>query len=200
MNPTVLIGLVVALVLTGCGSTSSSRFYTLNALPQDPAVAPSDVAVLVGPVTVADYLARPQMVRRSGPQELEFDEYHRWAEPLDRLLARVLTQDLAALLGSGYVMQFPWKGQRPFDHRVEVLLTRFEEDSQGRAVVELRWTLVHEDAPAEARTLLYRTESEAGARTQPAGLAAALDESFAAFARELADTIRNARPAPQATP
>ena len=131
MNPTTttrrLLLCAAVAALGACGSTPAAHFYALNPSAAQSTTGAREVALLVGPISVAQYLDRPQLARRVSAQELVFDEFHRWAEPIDQGLSRTLALDLAALLGSTQVLQFPARGQRPFEFRLEVLVTRFEQ-------------------------------------------------------------------------
>ena len=67
--------------MAGCGSTPPSHFYTLSATAK-PAALSSSVSVSVGPVAVPAVVDRPEIVVRTGPNEVWLDEFNRWASPL----------------------------------------------------------------------------------------------------------------------
>lgn len=157
-----------------CGTTSASRFFALTALEPEGtggAVAPG----VLDPVQVADYLRRPQMLRRRSAVELEIDEYSRWAEPLDLALTRVLEQDLGVLLG-----------ERAAGARLSCSVTRFEQDEEGRAVLEARYTLRPADAARLPRARTWIARAPLSRRGDAAALAQALDGLVHDFARALA--------------
>ena len=71
--------LVAALVATGClGGTAPTRFYVLA--PVDgPVVADARAMTLgVGPVTLASYLDRPQIVTRPATDKIDLGEFDQW--------------------------------------------------------------------------------------------------------------------------
>ena len=84
------------LLLAACGTSEPSRLYTLSALPdrsEGAAVARAATpAVGVGPVTLPQYLDRPQIVERTGPNRLEIAEFDRWAGDLKKNLEQVLAR------------------------------------------------------------------------------------------------------------
>lgn len=170
--PAALLALCAA-----CGTTSPSRFFALSALESDG--TGGNAAVVVDPVQVADYLKRPQLVRRQSAVELEVDEYSRWAEPLDLALTRVLDQDLRVLLGAG----------AGGVTRVACSVTRFEEDVDGSAVLEASYTLRSVDGPQDPRAQAWIARAPLAERGDPAALAAALDGLVHDFARALAAAI-----------
>ena len=50
---------------------------------------------------------RPQIVVRTGPNEVWLDEFNRWASPLEDNLGRVIAENLVAMLGTPHVTVFP---------------------------------------------------------------------------------------------
>ena len=65
----------------------------------DPGTAAAQGPVIgVGPITVPKYLDRPQIVTRSGRNQLALGEFDRWAEPLQDNVLRVLAENLAFLI------------------------------------------------------------------------------------------------------
>jgi uncharacterized lipoprotein YmbA len=143
--------LVMAMVtLAGCSLTSGSdpaRFYVLAPLDDTEIEAASGGAVRpgligVGPVQFPDYLNRPQMVTRVGPNQLEILEHDRWAEPLAKGFARTLANDLALLLGADEIVVAPWHEASAPDYAAKVDVLRFERDATGAVTLQCRWTLV----------------------------------------------------------
>ncbi|MBW2259666.1 MAG: membrane integrity-associated transporter subunit PqiC, partial [Deltaproteobacteria bacterium] len=88
------------LALAGCmslgeGQTPSSAFYQLNPIAVSSGEGQveeeeQDLAIAVGPVNFPDYLNRPQIVIRRSQNELELEEFHRWAGPLKENFSSVL--------------------------------------------------------------------------------------------------------------
>ena len=95
---------IVALA-AGCAS-SPSHFYTLSATVA-PVAATSKISVVVGPVTVPAAVDQPQIVVSTGANQVTFDEFNRWASPLQDNIARVVAENLVAALGTPRVTLFP---------------------------------------------------------------------------------------------
>ena len=101
----------VWVVAAGCAGTSRpSSFYLLEAVPE--AAAPLGAgsggarAVVLGPIRLAAYLDRAQMVTRTGGSELSVEEFHRWGEPLKEAVYRVVQENLSAMLGTAAVYSY----------------------------------------------------------------------------------------------
>ena len=86
------LALVCALA-AGCSSLldprpDPSRFYVLDPTaapePAEETLADDGTSVGLGPVRIADYLRRPEMVTRTGASEIEPSNVDRWGESLDQ--------------------------------------------------------------------------------------------------------------------
>lgn len=178
----------VAALVVGCGSTPASRFYTLNgtATPSPPAAKP--VSVVVGPVTIPATVDRPQMVVSTGANQVELDEFNRWASPLQNDISRVVAENLGALLGAPRVTQTLGVDS---DFRVAIEVQRFESTPGDSAMFDAAWvvrrlkdgrsetgrTTVREPAPQKGYDALVAAHSRAVGRlsTDIANAVRALD-------------------------
>ena len=128
MTSPLALAALALLLLTACGTSEPSRLYTLSALPDRGGefAGSEGPAVGVGPVTLPQYLDRPQIVQRSGPNRLETSEFDRWAEPLSDTVPRVLAENIGRLLQSEKVYVLPRRRRLPLDLSVEVDFSQFE--------------------------------------------------------------------------
>jgi uncharacterized lipoprotein YmbA len=197
-NP--LLGRLSAIVLpvclalaAGCSGSPPTRFYVLSNLPhtaQPPLGAGQDVAVGVGPMLFPDYLDRPQIVTRSGQNELNLAEFDKWGESLKDNANQVLAENLAVLLPSKKIHTYPWKRSTPIDYQVTVKITRFDHAEGGETALHARWNILSGDGGTE---LLSRETHYAG---HPDGvgyaaIVAAMNRAWAQFSRDVADAIRS---------
>ena len=184
-------------MLAGCGSTPPTAFYTLSplSLPLPTAqtgVSRSDVTIGVGPVTLPEFLDRPQIVTRTTANRLDVDEFHRWGGSLQEDFARVLVENLSRLLATNRVSVYP--NPEPLDLRYRIVIDIQQFDGRLGEGVTLNaiWTLLDEKAgkPSLTRRFEYQTPA---ASADYEGLVAAHSAALEAFSRELADALQNAR-------
>jgi uncharacterized lipoprotein YmbA len=141
----VLPGLLAAcLVLSGClafRGSDAATFYLLSSMTRQwESTEGEKIIVGVGPIDVPEYLNRPQIVTRIGPNELRLAEFHKWAEPLKDGIARVLAANHAAGLPV-VVVFFPWRRVDVIDYQIIVQVHRFDTDPEGNATLQARWSL-----------------------------------------------------------
>ncbi len=109
-------GLLAAALACACASSPPLRFYTLSSVDPEsrPQVSPNTIPVRITRVTLPGELDRSQLVRRIDPTRLQIDDEDRWAAPLDDVIRRVLSADLAARVSSNLVLDSnePAEGQR----------------------------------------------------------------------------------------
>jgi uncharacterized lipoprotein YmbA len=183
----VAVSILIAIV-TGCGSTPPSHFYTLDATAKAAAVS-SNVSVSVGPVTVPAVVDRPQIVVRTGPNEVWLDEFNRWAAPLDDNFGRAVAENLVAMLGTPHVTVFPQTDAVNAQYRVAIQVQTFESAPGQAATLDAAWTV---RGPKDARSQTGRTsvrEPVQGGTGYPA-LMAAHSRAVARVSQDIADAIR----------
>jgi uncharacterized lipoprotein YmbA len=191
--PTPLAAIALAtLLLSGCTQATPTRFYTLS----DAAAAPGetlalrdrDLAVAIGSVTLPDYLNRPQLVNRTGSNQVALSDFDNWVEPLESMFARTLAENLSLLLRTDDVLTLPQR--RPFrpKYQVDVEVARFDTDSAGQAVLDARWWLIG----ARSERVLHgarATLAEPVAAGDRAAGVSALSRALGALSREIAAAI-----------
>ena len=79
-----------------------------------------DLSVVVGPVSMPAVVDRPEIVVSTGPNQVRLDEFNRWASPLQDNIARVVAENLVALLGTPRVTLFPQTLNADADYRVAI--------------------------------------------------------------------------------
>lgn len=139
-----IFSLVLLLTLAACSFTSPpSTFYTLTALVPEPldTITPSAqrMTVTIGPVEVADYLARPEIVVRSNANTLKIAATERWGGTLRNNVSRTLLDNLCLLLGPVGYRIVSWESPVPADYRLALSVRRFERDENGKVVLEADW-------------------------------------------------------------
>lgn len=140
----ILLGLLT--VIIGCATTPPSRLYLLNS-QSHPQALPSGQTMAVGvdlQVQVADYLDRPQILVRKGEHRLSLAELDRWAEPLSRMLTRVLGRELTANLASmGQSVDFQKAGN--VKYRLVVNILRMDGIPGRQVNLEAQWHIYSEE-------------------------------------------------------
>ena len=194
-HPQVVACFIVWALFTGCLATPSqpTRFYMLNPQDESKAVSQTEtgescVVIGVGPVQVAEYLNRPQIVTRISNNELNLAEFDRWAEPLVDTFSRVLSENLAKLLCTDPIVIFPSRGSIPVDYKVEVEVIHFHGVLGKNVTLITRWAVFGKSG----ELLLVRRSRyiEPAAEKEYDELAAAMSKTIAGFSEDVASAIK----------
>jgi uncharacterized lipoprotein YmbA len=192
-----ILGLI-AVVLCGCASSPPSRFYILSSLkspePAKPAasIVPT-IVVAVGPMSIPDYLDKPGLVTRSGRNEINVSEFHRWAGDLDSILSRAVIENLSALLPVDRFSVVRWAPGRqvtlPITYRLTIDVTRFDVVPGDAAFFESSWMLYgNEKEPI----LIRRSVISAPVKgTDYDEMVGAMSKTIEDFSREIADAVKS---------
>ena len=139
--------LPAACLLGGGGGSAPTRFYKLDSLreiePGRKAEASlPEVSVAVGPIGLAPYLDRPQIVILSAENELRVNEFDRWGESLKSGSTRVVADNLALLLDTTRVAAAAAQAFPKADFQVAIDISRFDGAPGGKTVLQARWRIV----------------------------------------------------------
>lgn len=147
-----LVICLLTLTVVGCRSnTLPVAFYTLNALARmetehhGPGTSPG-IDIGIGPVQFPQFLKRPQIVTRSGPNRLTVSEFHRWGGYLDQDFLRVLAENISILMPANRVVTFPWKGQADPVYWIAFDVQQFDGQLGDTLVLNLTWTIKRRDS------------------------------------------------------
>src|SRR5262249_21539005 len=96
----------------GClgGGSAPTRFYVLAPVDGVTVAGDRPLAVGIGPVSLAGYLDRPQIVTRPAADKIDLGEFDQWGEPLRDGITRVLAEDLSRQLPGAKISTFPGAG------------------------------------------------------------------------------------------
>ncbi len=127
---------LLSLIFAGCAGTPRS-FYVLTA--DGPAPSGGGPGVGVGPVVLAEYIDRPNLVLQDAPNRLAVAENHRWAGDLAASIARVTASNLGRRLHTGNVRSYPWQRDEEISNQITLDIRQLHGGADGYAVIEAGW-------------------------------------------------------------
>lgn len=186
--------IVQGCTLLGSGTQQPTRNYVLNSMyseeSETPAVAAlNDIGILVGPIRMALYLDRVDIVIRDSQNQIRLADFSQWAGPLHENFSRVLAENLSVLLATDRVGIFPGTRAMLFDFNVTVNVTRFDGMPGEKADLRARWSILDKSRKKmlfENHTVL----SQATENDSMEALIAAESRTLAALSREIAEAIK----------
>lgn len=204
-----LLGLALSISFAGCAVTDPTLFYSLGQTtvgsstarsaesrvtaasgPEGRVAGANTVSIGVGPVIVPGYLDRTQIVTRSGPDRVKLAMFHRWAEPLESGIARIVAKEIGARVPTDRVVMFPWPGTvaRAIQYQVVIAVDRFDGSLDGDVTLDARWRILGRNGDEVAFSRSTITETVAGSGYD--AMVAAMSRTLVALGQEIATGIR----------
>jgi len=189
-----LFACAMSLALAGClGSSRPSRFYTLAPLQirNGQGGTPPDATLAIGPVEIPESIDRPQIVTRTGANELVVAEFDRWGGSLDSEISGALVATVRDRLASQQIAVAPWRsailsGVGP-SYRAAVSVSRFDGIPGQSVVLQGRWELIGQSGESLDVREATVTEKIDGAGYD--ALVAAMQRALVRFGQQMADSV-----------
>jgi uncharacterized lipoprotein YmbA len=188
---------LLAAAIAGCANTQPAQFYVMNPVLKAPSAESSQsrgegMYLEIGPVMVPTYLERPQIVTRTGMNELQVEDFHLWAESFEQNVTRVMAENLSAALSTNRIEFYPVQQSSPVDYRISVDIVQFEADQAGKVVLIARWQILDHDG--EPVLPLQRSRFEETIElVNYSGIAAGMSRLLGKLSQQLAAAVPGTR-------
>ncbi|MFL9814327.1 membrane integrity-associated transporter subunit PqiC [Stutzerimonas sp. VN223-3] len=151
--------------LAGCVTQPVPMYRLDNGTIEVPAQA-DGAAILLGPVLLADYLQRDELLQRLPDGSLAAEgQQARWAGSLQGDINQLLLRQLASRLKTQSLELSPGsKGFTP-EVQVELEITRLDSGPQHPAVLEAQWRLLDKQGKRQVSRLVRLQEEHQGSTT-----------------------------------
>jgi uncharacterized lipoprotein YmbA len=181
-----ILWLLSALLLSACAARvpSATLWHLAPVSGMPPAWQADAPSIYLAPVQVPRYVDRPQLVQRSGPSQLDTEDFHRWAEPLDTAVTRLLAEELARRLASEQVVAYPQEPGLAIDYRVLVEVVRLDGRVGESVDLVARWSVRAGDTGAVVATA--RADFKVAAGNDMESFVTAHAQALAQLAAEIA--------------
>lgn len=148
--------------LVGCTAHQPVPLYQLDNADVGVPTKEQGLAVLLGPVSIADYLQREALLQRQLDGSLLVADNARWAGSLAADIDQLLLRQLAWRLDSQRTVLAPATGE--FKPEVQVLLSiiRLDSGPAQPAILEAQWRLLDKAGNLRDSRLLRLEESHSG--------------------------------------
>ena len=184
---------VLSIVLVACTPMSPSvNFYTLAPLDENAARSllnkTSTMVIRVISVEIPDYLDRPEIMTKEGPNTVKIAEFNRWAGNLRDNITAVLAENLSLLLKTDLVFVQPPIDISDIDYRVAMKVLQLDSRLGDQVLLKAKWTVSPARGTGSAATEVS-TFIEPLHDDDYETLAAAISRTLAQVSREIAEKI-----------
>lgn len=188
-------GSLLAVLLTGCGSTQPPiTYYNLTPMAavqnqQYSAGVQKPLAIGIDPVIFPEALDQIQLAYRLDSQRLMYDDFHRWSGSLVNDFTRVLMENLASQLPKqSTIAIFPWGSYFKPSYRLVLNVIQFDGKLGDEVGLSARWTVTN----ASGKEAILTQKSVIRVKTagkEYQDLVAALSQAVADLSGEIANCI-----------
>lgn len=188
--PVVLL-LSGVLGLAGCSVHQPVSLYQLDSGNPGQPKQSSGMSVLLGPVSVADYLQRETLLQRQPDGSLKAATDGRWAGSLSSDIDQLLLRQMAWRLDSQRVVLAPTTANFTPDVQVLLSITRLDSGGSQPAILDAQWRLIDRRGQVRDNRIVHLEEKHEGgtaAQVQAQGvLLQRLAEQLSAAVKPLAN-------------
>ncbi len=193
----ILGGLAASILLTGCINLEPvedpTRTYILSSADLSPIRLSREgetISLFIERVEIPPYLDDRRLVTRVAPNEVEFHEFYRWAEPIAEGIGRTIAENLDSMEVVKDVGYHPWRKYGRNDYRIRLKIFHFEANETG----DVEFSGIAEiyepgDALVMVTTRDFRFRSPVIGQGMD-GVVAAMSDSLAQFSTKLAEAYR----------
>lgn len=141
---------LLSLALYSCvAPTPKTHFYTLTASELSPLEYPISQSIGIGPINIPDMLMRPQIVVRTGKNQLDLRETEHWGGRLDQSINQVLVENLQRLIPSAKLIAYPWPFRARPSFQLRINLLQFDGNPDTSSTLRATWSLLDSKSKAE---------------------------------------------------
>jgi uncharacterized lipoprotein YmbA len=136
----------------------------------------------IGPIEIADYLHRSQIIDNQSNNSINMAENAFWAEPLDKSIARVIALNLTQVNSSRNFVYFPWRSDSKPRYSLRIRVDELSRTS-NQAKLNANWEIVDNDTKTNLlrKNFIHSTSVDSGAKA----LAQAYSKLLADLSKEI---------------
>jgi len=185
MNKFLVVSCLCALLMA-CQHSPRKNYYYLSPTSEkntSQTTANENLQLIgIGPVDIAEYLTRSQIIDNQTDNTLTLSENAYWAEPLDKSIARVISLNLTQMNSSRSFVNFPWRSDAKPHYSLRLHIDDLSRTGKN-ASINATWELMDTDSKKTIvrRNFIRSTAAESGAK----GLAAAFSHLLAELSKEM---------------
>ena len=189
----VAITAVLAFGSVGCSIAPPATFYQLQQSVTDVASEESNATVLLGPLRIADYLQRENLLQREADGSLSLSQQARWAGSLQDDIGQLLLRQVSAQLGSSRISLYPDRVGIEAQAQVVLSIGRLDSGITQPAVLEAHWRLLDSKGALRNSQVLRFEEAHNG---EISDQVRAQSELLGQLSKQLVDALQKAFPEP----
>ncbi|CAM2834976.1 membrane integrity-associated transporter subunit PqiC [Legionella worsleiensis] len=138
---------VLGFMLCACGRSKQPEFYLLHPLPfkSVPVAGHTFLTIGLEPIHTPAFTEKPQLVIHDGLNRVTLDEFHQWAESLDKNIKGVIKTNLNTLIPGIVIEDAPWDIDFKPDYTLQIDIAEFKIDKHGDSSLRASYSISRQD-------------------------------------------------------
>ena len=161
-----IVLLAGVLGLAGCSTYQPVSLYQLDSGTPGQPKQSDGMAVVIGPVNVADYLQRETLLQRQADGSLSAATDGRWAGSLSADIDQLLVRQLAWRLDSQRVVLAPATASFSPDVQVLLSITRLDSGRSQPAILDAQWRLIDRRGQVRDNRMIHLEKQHTGSTAE----------------------------------
>ena len=158
-----LIALLTGVLgLAGCSVHQPVSLYQLDSGKPGQPTQSAGMAVVLGPISLADYLQRETLLQRQDDGSLTAATDGRWAGSLSSDINQLLVRQLAWRLDSQRVVLSPAPAGFAADVQVLLTITRLDSGKSQPAILDAQWRLLDRRGKVRDNRIVHLEQQHSG--------------------------------------
>ncbi len=160
----------IQIFIGGCITSQPSKFYILTptkynidkiennvADTQTISLQNKNFTIGVGPVTIAKYLDRSQLVVRLTPNQIRLEDFHQWAGSPRDDIPSILTENISSLVGIDTIYKYPWQSYAEIDYQIAVEIIQLDGRPDDSVRLVARWEIIRGSSKSNVRGSIVKS-------------------------------------------
>ena len=149
--------LMAVLVLGACGRSKEAQLYVLNPIAAQKKTNHHYTYLRIGidEVKIPSYIDKLPLTIHYTAHQVFLEEYHQWAEALNKNIERVIRTNLTTLLPGAFVAISPWDVLFKPSYHLQITIPQFSVDINGNSILQAEYIIYHNEQLIEKRDVYY---------------------------------------------
>lgn len=184
----IVILLALGFILCACGRSKQPEYYMLNPIPAKSAPVDRHAFLTVGiePIHNPAFTEKPQLMIYDGLNRVQLEEFHQWAESLDKNIKGVIKANLNTLIPGLVMEDAPWDIEFKPDYNLQIDISEFKIDVFGNSSLRASYSISRQDRVIKKYDRYYHLKIPA---VSIDALVQSMNANLNAFTRDMAKSL-----------
>jgi len=191
----ILGNIIIAFLLSACGSSPPARFYTLSSILIERSVEKTVLSeknrvIAIGPIEIPEYLDRVEIVTRADNNRLIISEFDLWGGSIKTDISRVLVENIGQLLDGDGLAVIPWKTAMRESHRIPVIINQLDVVPGNNLILKAQWAVLDKDGKTSLSFREMMTTKPVKG-SDYGSIVASMSESLGDLSKSIAENVKS---------